>query len=287
MGLKSLLFTLLFYTTEYCVEAVSYDVNSYPGVVVSGISRQDDDDYAFYQDDYTFCAITGIGDYNKDGYDDAAFSGCMDNPLDDSERRSAGIVYVLFGGNPLVAYSTVEVSEIASMEGFGFKVYGNETYDYLGFKSLAGGDINNDGYSDLVAGASYANPLGRSNGGIVYVIFGLDTASVLAEFDLANWSPEWGFRIFGADEYNYFGGMLAVGDFNGDSYRDILISNIDYSNFNQSYFPTTMIYGSETPADVDMFDFSSEQGFSIEDSNGESFGWALAFCDLIMMVLMT
>jgi len=47
-------------------------------------------------------------------------------------------------------------------------------------------------------GAAGADPLGRSNAGIVYVLFSNHTLGGTGDIDLATLTPEQGFRIYGA-----------------------------------------------------------------------------------------
>lgn len=88
------------------------------------------------------------------------------------------------------------------------------------------GDVNGDGFADFTLAAPYE---GAQNTGAVYLIFGRNSsawASASFNFSTAD-SPEpasW-VKIIGAP--NTFIGFngVAFGDFNGDSYSDLLISS--------------------------------------------------------------
>jgi hypothetical protein len=47
-----------------------------------------------------------------------------------------------------------------------------DVYDWSGVSVSSAGDINGDGLDDLIIGAQYATPSGKSNAGKSYVVFG-------------------------------------------------------------------------------------------------------------------
>jgi hypothetical protein len=97
----------------------------------------------------------------------------------------------------------------------GFKILGAATEDYSGWSVSVAGDINNDGYGDIIIGASYASPSRRDGAGISYVIFG--NSSGFTDIDLASLSMSVGFKISGAVAYDYSGWPVsAAGDINND-----------------------------------------------------------------------
>ena len=56
--------------------------------------------------------------------------------------------------------------------------------DWSGYIVSSAGDINNDGYLDILIGAAYASPNGRSEAGTSYLIFG--KASNSTDIDLSS-----------------------------------------------------------------------------------------------------
>src|SRR5690606_10695077 len=87
------------------------------------------------------------------------------------------------------------------------------------------GDINHDGYSDVIIGAPYADNNQRLESGSSYVVFGrpegFDNVD-LAEFGLQG--PGSGFRIDGATAGENSGEAVgSAGDLNGDGFNDLII----------------------------------------------------------------
>ena len=103
---------------------------------------------------------------------------------------------------------------LADLDGSdGFRIDGVDTYDYSGFSVSGAGDINGDGFADLVVGAYYAGTSGES-----YVVFGKE-AGFTAGVDLSSLDGSDGFRLDGAAADDKSGQSVSgAGDVNGDGF---------------------------------------------------------------------
>ena len=147
--------------------------------------------------------VVGVGDVNADGYDDFAIGAQGSN--------SAGQTYLIFGkargwGND-VPLSDSNASFL-----------GESVKDYSGNSIAGAGDVNGDGYDDILIGAVYNDESGLY-AGQTYVIFGKKTGWIM-DMNLSNSDAS----FMGENEGDYSGRAIAcVGDVNGDRYDDILI----------------------------------------------------------------
>lgn len=127
------------------------------------------------QTDQFGVAIAGAGDVNGDGIDDLLVSAYTETG---ANGQFSGAAYVLFGdagGFPL-NFNTASLDATQ-----GFKVEGRDAEDRLGSGLNAAGDINGDGFADIIIGADHAEDeavAGTVLTGEVYVIFGFNSGAV-------------------------------------------------------------------------------------------------------------
>ncbi len=117
--------------------------------------------------------------------------------------------------------TTIDLAALVA--GQGTTIFGADSDDWSGYSASNAGDVNGDGFDDLVIGASRADASGnaKSNAGDSYVIFG--AAALPATIDLANLGSA-GITIFGADAGDSSGfSVSSAGDVNGDGFDDLVI----------------------------------------------------------------
>ncbi|MEZ5926132.1 MAG: hypothetical protein R3D57_17315 [Hyphomicrobiaceae bacterium] len=164
--------------------------------------------------DYTGISVASLGDINGDGFEDIA--------IGDRGRYNytsdPGNVYVVFGKNAQTSGDFATTLTPADLDGTnGFHLVG-PGYDQAGYSVSSAGDINGDGFDDLLIGAPYANT--------AYVLFGKDTATAgafAATIDLGSLAQPDGFTITASNGAFVGFSVSAAGDVNGDSLDDIAI----------------------------------------------------------------
>ena len=137
--------------------------------------------------------------------------------LEELEQR------LLLNGDPGI--SSVQASySLADLDGTdGFVLMGIDAYDRSGSSVSNAGDVNGDGYDDILIGAGYADPNGDAQAGETYVVFG-KSGSFGASVDLGALDGSDGFVLEGIDADDNSGGRVSTaGDVNGDGYADLLI----------------------------------------------------------------
>jgi FG-GAP repeat len=163
-----------------------------------------------------------VGDLNGDGTEDLAMGAVTaDAP---GGVINAGAVAVIFGGTHL---SDGVLSLSASTEDARFAwITGDDPGDQMGF-ALACGDVNGDGFADLVAGAPGSEGAGNRGAriGEVMVLYGssifpgqrisLDTDDTISGVGET--------RILGDDVEDRLGRDVACGDVDGDGIDDVVI----------------------------------------------------------------
>ncbi|MBN2489686.1 MAG: FG-GAP repeat protein [Planctomycetes bacterium] len=136
--------------------------------------------------------VASAGDVNKDGHADLLVSAFRADP---NALVDAGQVKVLSGkdGSTLFTFDGLAAG------------------DEFGEGLASAGDVNKDGYPDIVVGAPHADPGGRTSAGQVRVFSGKDGSTL--------------YTLNGAAASDYFGynAVAAAGDVNRDGFADFLV----------------------------------------------------------------
>ena len=135
----------------------------------------------------------------------------------------------------------------------------NQASAQLGYSVGTAGDVNGDGYSDVIVGAvGYDN--GETNEGRAFVYHGSATGLSLT----AGWTAESDQAI------NEFGGSVGTaGDVNGDGYSDVIVGARGYDNGESNEGRAFVYHGSATG-------LSLTAGWTAEsDQAGADFGYSV------------
>ncbi|HEC76242.1 MAG TPA: hypothetical protein ENI33_03140, partial [Thermoplasmatales archaeon] len=147
--------------------------------------------------DYFGYSVSIAGDVNGDGYNDVII-GAYGNDDAGSYAGKAYVYYDSFSG----LSSTPD-----------WTATGENAFDYFDYSISTAGDVNGDGYDDIIIGA-YGNDDAGSDTGKVYVYYG--SSSGLSS------TPDWTDTGENADDL--FGSSVSTaGDVNGDGYDDIIV----------------------------------------------------------------
>ena len=140
-------------------------------------------------------SVSSAGDVNGDGFEDLIAGA----PFNDAGGFDAGRAYIYFGGQIINTVADVILTGAAVSDNFGYSV-------------SKAGDVNGDGYGDVIVGA-YLNDAGGSNAGRAYIYFGGANMNNAADVTLTGLAAD-----------NSFGfSVSTAGDFNGDGFSDVIV----------------------------------------------------------------
>ncbi|MEQ1858497.1 MAG: integrin alpha [Chthoniobacteraceae bacterium] len=159
-------------------------------------------------------SVSEAGDVNGDGFDDLLIGAFGADP----NASGSGASYVVFGRGGFAANL-----ELSTLDGSnGFQINGETAGDRAGLSASGAGDVNGDGFDDLIIGALFADPNGSSSGA-GYVVFG-KADGFAATLELSTLNGSNGFQINGEAADDESGGSVSgAGDVNGDGFDDLII----------------------------------------------------------------
>jgi hypothetical protein len=254
--------------------------------------------------DITGHSVASAGDVNRDGYADLI----VGVPNGDDGGNSAGEAYVVFGkasglGTSLGGRQVIDLTALSAADGF--IIQGDTGGDHTGYSVATAGDINGDGYADLIVGAPNGDDAG-GDAGEAYVVFGKASGfgtpvGGRQVIDLTALSAADGFIIQGAAAGDIAGlSVASAGDVNGDGYADLIVgaplNNSGGVFAGEVYVVFGKASGFGTPVGgrqvIDVAALSPRDGFKIQgDADIDAAGWSVAsagdinrdgFADLIV-----
>jgi VCBS repeat-containing protein len=228
------------------------------GFVINGVSEYDESGFS----------VSSAGDVNGDGFDDLIVGARRDDP----NGTSSGASFVVFGKTDGTA---VALSDVEAGNG-GFVINGVSAGDEAGFSISSAGDVNGDGFDDLIVGALGDDPNGTSSGAS-FVVFGKTdgTAVELSAVEAGNG----GFVINGVSEGDFSGRSVnSAGDVNGDGFDDLIVG-APYDDPNGSSSGASfVVFGKTDGTAVELSDIEAGTGgFVINGvSEGDQSGFSVS-----------
>jgi len=221
-------------------------------------------------DSYMGQCVSRAGDVNGDGYSDFA----VGTPLHSSGQANEGAVSLYLGGPAGPATSP------------DWSFEGNSTNARFGHSVATAGDVNGDGYSDLIVGAPFFSN-GQSEEGRAYLFLG--SPSGLSP------TPAWTY------ESNQVGARLgwsvsSAGDVNGDGFSDVVACAYMFTATQTAEGRCFLFLGSPTGLSSTpdwTYDGGQEYGFfgiSVSlagDVNGDGYGDVIVGANLYDNTVMT
>lgn len=165
-------------------------------------------------------AVTSVGDVNGDGYGDVAVGA----NFYDNGQIDEGMLFIYHG------------TATGIKTAYAIRLESNQKDARLGWSVASAGDVNGDGYGDMIVSA-YRYDSGQTDEGVAFVYHGSATGigPVYArrlEVDQANAS-------FGIS-------VAAAGDVNGDGYGDVIVGAFLYDNGQNDEGAAFIYHGSAT-----------------------------------------
>ncbi len=210
-------------------------------------------------------SVATAGDVNADGYSDVIIGA---SSYDDGANADEGRAFVYHGSATGLSATPNNTQDDANQAGAGF-----------GISVSAAGDVNGDGYSDVIIGASGYDNGANSNEGRAFIYHGSASglgASPVSTPDDANQANS-----------NFGVSVADAGDLNGDGYGDVIVGASGYDDGANTDEGRAFVYhGSasgisatpnSTPDDANQA--SASFGFSVagaRDVNGDG------YCDVVI-----
>ena len=173
-------------------------------------------------------SISAAGDINNDGYDDIIVGSYK---YDAGIGSDAGRAYIYKGSAGGIITTASSLTGIGSFN------------SYFGYSVSGAGDLNNDGYDDVIVGEPQGDYL-AADGGHALIFHGSPTGVITTPVT----------SLYGDEYFGKFGySVSAAGDIDNDGYDDIIVGSLFYDNDQDNEGRALIFKGSSTGVSTTIF----------------------------------
>jgi Secretion system C-terminal sorting domain/FG-GAP repeat/FG-GAP-like repeat len=203
-------------------------------------------------------SVACAGDVNGDGYSDI-IAGAIG--LDDGGSFDEGAAFIYFGSaGGSATLPSVSVSDA------------NQAYAAFGCSVASAGDVNGDGFSDVIIGANLYDDT-NTNEGVCFIYYGTTTGLTAAPVSILDDANQ--------DDAGFGSSVASAGDVNGDGYSDVIVGAYFYTDGVNAQEGQAFVYhggatgiGTNAAATVESNQTSAQMGWSVAsagDVNGDGY----------------
>lgn len=181
-------------------------------------------------------SVTGAGDVNNDGYDDVVL-GALGYT---NGQFFEGAAFVYYGSPAGISPNEKTILE------------GGQEFPAMGVSIAGPGDVNGDGFDDIIVGASeYSH--GQSHEGVVFVFYGSAMGISLSSSAILEKNQA---------EADFGHSVSGVGDLNSDGYVDVAVGAYRFDNGQEEEGATFIFFGSQDGLKPSNLMYESNQSFA-------------------------